>query len=30
METGEQLDFLDVDPYQLIIDRKGSSEVESE
>ena len=26
METGEQLDVLDVDPYQLIINRKRSSE----
>jgi hypothetical protein len=30
MDTGEQLQVLDIDPYQLIIDRKGSSEVESE
>ena len=28
METGEQLEILDVDPYQLIIDRQQSSEAE--
>ena len=30
METGEQLKVLNVDPYQLIIDRQRSSETESE
>ena len=30
METGEQLEMLDVDPYQLIIDRRRSSDTESE